>query len=223
MPKTPKGELARERIFKAGVVLFAQKGYHAVGVREIAAAAGVKLPMISYYFGGKVELLKEIISMGFARYYDSINQAAAAATGTEQRALAVAKGMIRFFREEPELSLVSFTGFPVDMAEIHKLRTSLIKKHQPESPYLFAELKLNVADSAMIHIFTEFMYAIVRNHFQYRYSLNFYPSAAQVLLPQKKNLNKKSADQIFDDVFYERYAEIVAKALILSARGMKSA
>lgn len=218
MSKTPKGAVARERIFKIATVLFAQKGYHAVGVREIAEAAAVKLPMISYYFGGKQELLKEIITQGFARYYGCINEEVSDKEGTEQKALAVAGGTIRFFREFPEIALVTFSSFPVDMAEVHSLRTSLIKKHSHLKPRLYQELGLDPKDPAMVHVFSEFIYAIVRNHFQYRYSLNFYPTAEQIYTRQKI---VKNVEELFDDAFYQRYAEIVAMAFILSAKGMK--
>jgi AcrR family transcriptional regulator len=222
MKKTSKGTLARERIFKAGSVLFAQKGYHAVGVREIADTAGVKLPMISYYFGGKEELLKAIISDGFAKFYDSIKQEMALAHGIEQMALAEARGTIRFFREYTEIALVAFAAFPIDMAEIHKLRTSLIRRELSSGPRLLEKLKLDVDDPAIAHVFSEFMYAIVRNHFQYRYSLNFYPTAEKIFTQQKGKANRKNAEEIFDDAFYERYAEIVAKSFILSAKEMKN-
>ncbi|MDQ7797354.1 MAG: TetR family transcriptional regulator [Candidatus Edwardsbacteria bacterium] len=218
MSKTPKGALARERIFKTGAVLFAQKGYHAVGVREIAEVAGVKLPMISYYFGGKQELLKEIITSGFASYYGHIKRETDAATDPEQKALAVARGIIGFFREFPEIALVTFSVFPVNMAEVHRLRTWLIKKHSHMNPHLYQILGLAPNDPAMVHVFSEFMYAIIRNHFQYRYSLNFYPTAEQAYTKQK---GVKDVDRIFDDAFYQRYAEIVARAFILSAQGMK--
>jgi len=218
MSKTPKGTVARERIFKTAAVLFAQKGYHAVGVREIAQAAEVKLPMISYYFGGKQELLKEIITKGFTRYYGCINEEISSVEGIEQKALAVAKGTIRFFREFPEIALVTFSSFPVDMADVHRLRTSLIKKHSHANPSLYQDLGLDLSDPVMVHVFSEFIYSIVRNHFQYRYSLNFYPIAEQVYTKQRIT---KDVDQMFDDAFYQRYAEILARAFVLSAKGME--
>jgi len=52
----------REKIFNAGVKLFAERSYNSVGIRDIATAAGVNSAMISYYFGGKSGLLREIFS-----------------------------------------------------------------------------------------------------------------------------------------------------------------
>jgi AcrR family transcriptional regulator len=51
----------RERIMVAALGLFAQKGLHGVGVREIARAAGVNVNLISYYFKSKDELYARLI------------------------------------------------------------------------------------------------------------------------------------------------------------------
>ena len=59
----------KNRILAAAISLFAQKGFAAVGVREIAAEAGVNIAMISYYFDGKVGILKEILEEFFRRYF----------------------------------------------------------------------------------------------------------------------------------------------------------
>ncbi len=50
----------KELIFEAGAKLFAQGSFNSVGIRDIANEAGVNSAMISYYYGGKVGLLREI-------------------------------------------------------------------------------------------------------------------------------------------------------------------
>lgn len=44
---------SRDRILRAATALFAERGYDSVSLRDITAAAGVNISMISYYFGGK--------------------------------------------------------------------------------------------------------------------------------------------------------------------------
>jgi TetR/AcrR family transcriptional regulator len=56
----------RENIIAASVPLFAAKGLNGVSVRELAAAAGVNLSMISYYFGGKEGLYAAVLTGQFA-------------------------------------------------------------------------------------------------------------------------------------------------------------
>ena len=46
----------RERLLSEAEILFAQKGFHAVSVREITAAAGSNLAAVNYHFGNKKNL-----------------------------------------------------------------------------------------------------------------------------------------------------------------------
>lgn len=52
----------RERLLRAAVDLFADKGYAATSVREIVAAAGVTKPVLYYYFQSKEGLYLEIMN-----------------------------------------------------------------------------------------------------------------------------------------------------------------
>jgi AcrR family transcriptional regulator len=53
-------ERTRERIVAAAVAEFGEKGYAGARVGEIAARAGVNVQLISYYFGGKAGLYREL-------------------------------------------------------------------------------------------------------------------------------------------------------------------
>lgn len=55
----------REHILVTAEELFAVKGFDGTSVRDIANQAGVNLAMISYYFGSKENLLKELIEFRF--------------------------------------------------------------------------------------------------------------------------------------------------------------
>jgi AcrR family transcriptional regulator len=48
-----RGEHTRRRLLEAGIELFAQLGYERASTRTIARRAGVSLPALQYYFGGK--------------------------------------------------------------------------------------------------------------------------------------------------------------------------
>ena len=48
-----KGEATRQAILDAAIICFGQAPFDAVTTRQIADAAGVNLPAIKYYFGGK--------------------------------------------------------------------------------------------------------------------------------------------------------------------------
>lgn len=59
VPQPTDRETARERLLDSAETLFATKGY-SVGVREITLAAGCNVAGVSYYFGGKDDLYREV-------------------------------------------------------------------------------------------------------------------------------------------------------------------
>ena len=59
----------RADILRCAEMLFARKGYHAVSIRDIAAAASVPIALIRYYFGRKEELFGTIFET-HRRYID---------------------------------------------------------------------------------------------------------------------------------------------------------
>ena len=65
--KQHKSEL-KDRINQAAIFLFARQGFAGTGIRELTTQADVNLSMVSYYFGSKKGLLKEILDSFFAGY-----------------------------------------------------------------------------------------------------------------------------------------------------------
>jgi AcrR family transcriptional regulator len=65
---TPKGEAVRERILIVALEAFARSGFRNATTREIADAAGVSLPALRYYFGGKEELYQACAEAVVGRY-----------------------------------------------------------------------------------------------------------------------------------------------------------
>ncbi len=57
---TPDKLDRKQAILLAAERLFAQKGYHAVTIRQIADEAGVPLALVGYYYGAKQELFHAI-------------------------------------------------------------------------------------------------------------------------------------------------------------------
>lgn len=67
-------QTAREQIKAEALKLFAQKGFEAVSVREIAKESGHNISMVSYYFGGKEGLYKTILSDHVAETIEQIKR-----------------------------------------------------------------------------------------------------------------------------------------------------
>ena len=82
---------ARAKILAAAEALFAEHGFAGVGVRQIAAAAGVNGAMIHYYFGNKESLYHAIIENAAATVRGLIADAIASATSLEERLTRVVK------------------------------------------------------------------------------------------------------------------------------------
>ncbi|MRG71373.1 TetR family transcriptional regulator [Alphaproteobacteria bacterium HT1-32] len=60
----------RDAILDAAETLMSERGFHAVGMREIARTAGINLGGVTYHFGTKENLLAEI----YARHTRPMNQ-----------------------------------------------------------------------------------------------------------------------------------------------------
>ncbi|OFZ80605.1 MAG: hypothetical protein A3K03_10035 [Bdellovibrionales bacterium RIFOXYD1_FULL_44_7] len=60
MKKERDSKKTQTKILVAARALFAEKGYRATSIREIAAKAGVNSALIQHYFSGKLGLLDEI-------------------------------------------------------------------------------------------------------------------------------------------------------------------
>lgn len=58
----------RDRILDASTMLFARRGYAGNGIRDIAREAEVSVSMVSYHFGGKLGILREIFADFFEAY-----------------------------------------------------------------------------------------------------------------------------------------------------------
>ncbi len=67
---------ARERVLEAAEKLFAERGYSAVTLRDIASAVGIKHASLYHHVpGGKEELYIEVSERNFKRHYTGLTQA----------------------------------------------------------------------------------------------------------------------------------------------------
>jgi TetR/AcrR family transcriptional regulator len=66
----------RSNILACALDLFANRGYDAVGVQDIADAAGIKKPTLYHYFGSKQGLLQELLASSYEPLNEAVRQAA---------------------------------------------------------------------------------------------------------------------------------------------------
>lgn len=117
----------KKRILDASAELFAKRGYGAVGVREIAAAAGVNISMISYYFGGKVGILKTIIDEFFTDYITTIQSNYNETQSPEENIRRIFKAIVSLLRDKTDYCKVGFFEMPNDVPEITEMKAEKIK------------------------------------------------------------------------------------------------
>jgi AcrR family transcriptional regulator len=72
-PRTPKAARTRERLYDAAWRLFSARGYNAVSMRDIAAAAGLTKTGAYGHFRTKGQLLVEVIRWKLAERDDAID------------------------------------------------------------------------------------------------------------------------------------------------------
>jgi AcrR family transcriptional regulator len=66
----------RSKLLECALGLFSARGYDAVGVQEVANAAGLKKPTLYHYFGSKSGLLKTLLEAHFEELFQSLEKAA---------------------------------------------------------------------------------------------------------------------------------------------------
>jgi len=66
----------RSKILDRALDLFSARGYDAVGVQEVADAAGLKKPTLYHYFGSKSGLLKTLLGAYFDELFQALEKAA---------------------------------------------------------------------------------------------------------------------------------------------------
>jgi len=83
--RSPGYELQRETILARAAELFAQRGYTATSMNEVAEACGVSKPSLYHYVRDKHQLLAEIAEAHVARLLALIDEVDAAMPAPEQR------------------------------------------------------------------------------------------------------------------------------------------
>jgi AcrR family transcriptional regulator len=106
MAEAPEGEV-RRRIEESALRLFAEKGYAATSLREIAQAARTTKPMIYYYFGSKEGLFATTLGERLQALADAIDRESRPTDQPTDRLRAFADAYLRFFQsQEPHIALV---------------------------------------------------------------------------------------------------------------------
>ena len=207
--KTEHVEVKR-RLFDAAVSLFARRGYAAVGVREIAKAAGANLSTVSYYYGGKAGLLSAIIDEANTRCSKILAEAGDDSTPAEEHVRRMAHAVVRFFRENTELALVGFDNFPpADDPSIVAHRVKWAHEIDERLTGLYRKLGLDVDDPVQMGVVLHSLPMTVMTFFESIFAVE-----------QSGARDRIASVHRLDDAFFEHYAEHLTELFLYGVTGM---
>jgi AcrR family transcriptional regulator len=89
--RTQVGGTTRERIVSTALRLFAEKGFAAVGIREIASEVGLSSATLYHYMGSKDDLLQEIMTDRLSRLLTVTRLALTGLTRPEDKLVTVVR------------------------------------------------------------------------------------------------------------------------------------
>lgn len=149
---------SRERLLEAAIILFAQKGFDGVGIRELALKAQANSALVQYYFGSKEGLYTAALKFLFDQGPDAVRDLAPPPKPGEPEAAKGAvdclKGYVRAFLEDlfachdpehfsQEMHSAAHLFWTRELMEPAKERVELILAHiQPHVDYLNACLRV---------------------------------------------------------------------------------
>lgn len=199
----------KSRIFDAAAALFVNKGFEAVGVREIAKAAKVNIAMINYYFGGKAGILKAILEEAYQKYYDAQSVAGDDSTPPEERARNLVTNVVRFFRDNTEIALITFNTMLFDIPELVSLKEKWGKMNYAVMGGFFNQIGVDLMDPVHSSVYNGYLGNMIKSHFQFRYVIeNLTDGEVEEKCPGDKD-EQWHKKHNYDDAFYERYINLL--------------
>lgn len=195
----------KDRILKAAIHLFAQKGFDGVGVRELADTAHVNLSMINYYFGSKAGILKAIIDAFFTKYIANARAAFKTNHPLEEKIRIMIRTEIDFFKANPEMMRIALTELPFNMPDVVAQKSDHVQYMRDYiAPLVAPMLDETQIGQVPLEIVGPALLGMMSLHF--------------ILRPIVRNLK----DIILDESFYERYTHIVTHIFLYGVVSLAS-
>ena len=98
---------AAERILRAAVVLFRERGYHGSSMRTLARALRMEAASLYYHFGSKQEILFAILDRTLDDLLAGVGRAVASADGPEARLRAAVRFHVLFHTDSQHEAFLS--------------------------------------------------------------------------------------------------------------------
>ena len=192
----------KQSIMDAAIDLFSSKGYAAVGIREITHKAGVNSSMISYYFHGKVGILKGILEKYFDDYNSLFDIFADYSKSPEQCLREFVRKMVFYLIENRGLAMVANNMVSINDAVLEDWKLQQMMVSVNKMKVLIKRFGLDDEDIFVVGTIGPALTSIILNKFQ--------------RLPV---IQEKWKYELNGTVF-ERFAEVVASLFLDGIHGI---
>ncbi len=98
-----RAERTRAAILEAAECLFAERGFEATRLEDVAEAVGIRRASIVYYFRDKRELYGAVLASVFGGFYERAERAALSSESLAQRIEAAVTAWVQYVGERPAL------------------------------------------------------------------------------------------------------------------------
>lgn len=126
---------AKEPLLRNAATLFSRSGYNAVSLRDIAKAAGVNVGSLTYHFGSKANLLREI----YARHTLPMNARRLELLGEAKRISNPDERLMAILRAYVVPAFVSSSDGDGGGAEFTRMRAVLSAEGNPDAQAIIAD------------------------------------------------------------------------------------
>lgn len=193
----------KQNILDISAALIAQKGFAAVGVREIAKKSKVNISMISYYFGGKIGILKAIIEKYFNLLGDILKEIMNENLPAEMELKKVIRALVKLMNDNDDLCRVAILELPYDVPEIAEFKLNLVKQNRQ---FIGKKLRdgFEINDKTFHLVIGHAFISLVYSNFLFG------------------KLANKVAGVTFDEKFYDTYSEIISVIFLNGVNGIKN-
>lgn len=196
----------RQRILEAALDLFAEKGFSATGMRQIARLAEVNLAMINYYYGSKSKLLEAIIETALGKYEQMVHKCLLPDDDLtlEDRIRAYFREVVKLVRANYKLFRVTWTELHFDQPEISEFAATFLRERVLPKVVMFVMQQGSRMNPGLrAEMIGPTLPGLVAAHF--------------LIAPVYTRITRLS----LDDDFYEQFAEQLANLALYGLVGQR--
>lgn len=137
-PQQARSEESRANILDAARKAFAERGFEAANIRDIATDAGVTHTLIRYHFGSKEELWKEVVTHMFQRLDEEMRAGLKGAKGAspQDNLREFLRTYIRYCARNPEHVRIMIMESVHGGDRLEWMIGYIRKSHQNQTPFL---------------------------------------------------------------------------------------